>query len=496
MVSKAPAILRRIKTVQGRFLAINVPCLVLILLLATVIYDAYSHLQEDQRLETKLDTLIEAQSVVVASSLWTLDFERLALIMEAMVADPEVQQAAVFNETGTLIVSAGAAAPRALDNWTRRQKIQFLVNGNTREIGSLEISLSDYLVQADRQQRFFVASGLAIIVVASVIFSAVLANFLSIGIPLRRLLDGIRANEQSKSPVHQHIEWESDDEIGKVIEAFNSLQDTQQDYENNLRAARDDLERRVRERTHDLVVARDEAEAAKRSMSDFLAGISHELRTPLNAILGLSEVMMLEHMGPMGNKVYKEYVADVHNSGRFLLDLINDILDLSKIEVGRMDLNESEVDVKLLVEESIHVTSNWSHASATTIDAQLPDAAIRLFADERFVKQILLNLLSNATKFTTDDGRVTISVAADRETGCRISVADTGTGIPPEDMERIFDPFIQADDPYVRHHEGTGLGLSLVKAFCELHGGSVSLDSSVGQGTTVIVTFPPERLIT
>ncbi|MFQ5775317.1 MAG: GAF domain-containing sensor histidine kinase [Kiloniellaceae bacterium] len=237
-----------------------------------------------------------------------------------------------------------------------------------------------------------------------------------------------------------------------------------------------------------------ELTAANRAKSEFLANMSHELRTPLNAIIGFSEFMLAETFGALGNPKYMEYVRDIQKSGKHLLQIINDILDLSKIDAGKMDLTEELVDVRRMIENSIHLIKDKANDHDITLSVLVAENVLNLRADERKLKQILINLLSNAVKFTPAGGWVKIAAEIEQDGRLAISISDNGSGIPLEDQQRIFRPFVQADSGLNRKFDGTGLGLPLTKAMAELHGGSLDLVSEVGKGTTVTVRFPRDRL--
>jgi PAS domain S-box-containing protein len=237
-----------------------------------------------------------------------------------------------------------------------------------------------------------------------------------------------------------------------------------------------------------------ELQSASQAKSEFLANMSHELRTPLNAIIGFSEIIANESFGAVGNDQYLEYSKDINSSGKHLLGIINDILDLSKIEAGRMELHESEFVVADIVTSVVRIVQERAHNAGVRLITRVPDDLPGLYADERSVKQMLINLLSNAVKFTESGGRVV--VAADCKKGSiLLGVADTGIGMTEEEAKVALEPFRQVDGSHTRAQEGTGLGLPLVRSLIKLHRGRFRIDSARGRGTMVTLGFPAERTI-
>jgi two-component system, cell cycle sensor histidine kinase PleC len=241
--------------------------------------------------------------------------------------------------------------------------------------------------------------------------------------------------------------------------------------------------------------ARRRAEAANIAKSRFLAQMSHELRTPLNAILGFSEVMKAEIFGPHAVAAYKDYAADIHSSGVHLLNLINEILDLSRIEAGRYELNEEPVSLGRVVEDCHHLLKLRAGNRGITIHELFEPNMPRLWADERAVRQICLNLLSNAIKFTPQGGEIWLKVGWTASGGQYMSVKDTGPGIPEEEIPVVLASFGQGSNSIKSAEQGAGLGLPIAKNLIDLHGGTFTLKSKLRIGTEVIVTFPPERVM-
>ncbi|HEX2438533.1 MAG TPA: GAF domain-containing protein [Methylomirabilota bacterium] len=231
-----------------------------------------------------------------------------------------------------------------------------------------------------------------------------------------------------------------------------------------------------------------ELEIANRHKDEFLASMSHELRTPLNAIIGFSEVMLERLFGEINDK-QEEYLSDILSSGRHLLSLINDILDLAKIEAGRMELEPTEFDLPHAIENAVVLVRERALRRGITLEQAIGPEVGEIKGDERKIKQVLLNLLSNAVKFTPEGGRIDVR-AARHDGAVEISVADTGVGIAPEDHEAVFEEFRQVGTDYARKHEGTGLGLALARKFVELHGGTIRVQSRLGEGATFTFTIP------
>jgi signal transduction histidine kinase len=237
------------------------------------------------------------------------------------------------------------------------------------------------------------------------------------------------------------------------------------------------------------VLTRDAAVQATRTKSMFLANMSHELRTPLNAVIGFANIMNNEVFGPLGNARYAEYATHIQDAGQHLLDLINNILDMSKIEAGKMELEFSDFSIDARIRECMELLHERAAQGRVELAADLPPGKLMVHADQRAVRQILLNLLSNAIKFTPEKGRV-VTRARVVDSQIILSVSDTGIGIPQDKIDDLGNPFVQLRNTAGESHTGTGLGLALVRTLAELHGGTMRIDSAAGNGTKVTVQFP------
>lgn len=364
--------------------------------------------------------------------------------------------------------------------------------GRQRTIGAVRLGLSLQAVDAHIAALLRWRGGL---IVAFLVLSTLAIYVISRRItrPVKQLTD--QAKKIADGFLDQVIPVDSRDEIGQLALSFNNmtwaLKGNISEKERVLAELQDlnqTLEERIRQRTGEIEAINTQLREATRHKSEFLANMSHELRTPLNAVIGFSEVLLDRMFGDLNSK-QEEYLHDIMASGQDLLSLINDILDISKIEAGRMELEPSTFDLPMLLDNTLKFIKERASRHGIQLVVEIDERLGDFTGDERKVKQVLLNLLSNAVKFTLDGGKISLN-AGMTDSLVEISVSDTGIGIAPENQQQIFKEFHQVGDEHVRKGEGTGLGLTLAKKFVELHGGRIWVESEVGRGSTFAFTLP------
>ena len=501
-------------------------------LVAFILYDRFSF---KQKMVTDLETLGAIIGDNSAAALTFFDAASAFRTLEALRAEKHIVFAGLFDQGGTLFAAYrrdGLAKTPLLEK-IGKEGTSFRADGlisyrpirlEGEQMGTLFLH-SDLMALQDRAARYSIIAVLLIGLAALISF--LLASKLQkiISGPIL-VLSEVTRRISEKQDYSLRAEVQGEDEIGFLTERFNEMVGRIQERETALQQAQNQLKLRNRELQHqlnervraeealqrahdeleqrtadlaktnfDLTQARDRAEAANRAKSKFLANMSHELRTPLNHIIGFTELVVDRNFGELNPK-QEEFLNDVLQSGHHLLALINDILDLSKVEAGKMDLILSRVFLRPLVDNSLIMLKEKALKHRLKLKTEIPEQPESFQADERKLKQILYNLLSNAVRFTPEGGTIQVrvspeNVAAGGDKGLRFSVIDSGIGLEPEDLDRIFQPFEQVDNSTSRKFQGTGLGLALTRKMVELHGGKIwAVSEGEGKGSTFHFVLP------
>ena len=433
----------RLSWMIGLIVALSVP--------AGYFVAGYVALQNDLGFKAQLNAERLARYSYAQGATWIYGVEHMTgLIALTVEANARVQQR-VFDGQGRRVLAIGNHRPGPV-TWQRRP---IVVRGV--EVGEMAVGASLVPLLA--------SSGLVGVLGLLIGVGAWQAMYRIPGRSLTLSLDALRRAHDETAMY-----------IAETVRAYDQLQIQYQ---------------LIEETSEELMRARDHALAADRSKSAFLANMSHELRTPLNAIIGFSDMMKGGMIGDPGDQKYLEYSEDIYNSGQHLLAIINDVLDLAKISAARMELRLEDVDLSSMAANCVRLIDlkAWQ-AGVRVVAAPLPETLPIVRADPVKLKQIILNLMSNAIKFTPRDGTVTLEVSETPDASVRIAVTDTGIGMTGEDIAVAMQPFQQVDNALSRKREGTGLGLPLALALAELHGGTISIDSTPGEGTTVALALP------
>jgi len=370
---------------------------------------------------------------------------------------------------------------------------QGAASGNERTIGLAAVGMSLSLKRVNETISNIsrnIALLTALVILAGIGVTIFLVRVI-VG-PIRELATA--AKGIAEGDVSSRVEVAARDEIGDLAHSFNRMVEAVRQREGELRGHAEELDRLNRQlllRQQELRETNAQLEAASRHKSQFLANMSHELRTPLNAILGFAGILANESLGKVSREEEKEFLDNIVASGKHLLGLINEILDLSKIEAGKVTLSPERFSARDLLEDVRHITQTLATKRGVTVEAVVDPGDLALTADVIKVKQILYNLISNAIKFSSEGGKVWVR-AATAQQWAEFSVTDTGIGIGPEDRDRIFQEFEQVDLSAERRYEGTGLGLALAKKLVELHGGKIWVESEIGKGSTFAFSLPLE----
>ncbi len=490
-------------SVKYKITAISLLTSYVVLVLASVVFVGVEWMGDRRAIGQELETIADIIGNNSTAAIVFDDRDGAEEILAALRAKPNIEWAYLYRADGTVLAKYVADAPKGRPSASEYDEERIdahpaLLESDGTRANNLVFSyrsidlyrpihldgkaIGAIFIRSDLEQVYASIATYIRIAALVILLSCVLAFLLISQLhkvvtqPILHLLDTIRvvsANQDFSVRAKKH----GADELGVLIDGFNMMLARTQTHDQSLR------------------VAHDRAEAANRAKSEFLANMSHELRTPLNAILGFSEIIKDDMCGAAGAVKYRDYASNIHESGRHLLDLINDILDLSKVESGGGELQEEVVEIHEFVRSIAALVTGRAEEGGVEVALDVPDEISAVRADRRKLKQILVNLLSNAIKFTPTGGKVTLRIWSNAESGYVFRIIDTGIGMALKDIPKALTPFQQIDGALERKYEGTGLGLPLAKALVEMHGGSLDLQSAVGVGTTVTVRFPAERIV-
>ena len=481
--------MRGFKSLTGKLLAIYLTLVAVSVFFLFSILEFRTFLADRDKLLEDLQSVLTIQSSPVEAALWEVKAEEVRKIVNDIGALAQVEGVLVTTADGQLVASAGLGdAQPAKPEYQATRQLVFKSEFFEEPVGTLQITVHDRRIRDALIQRLKVDGAVLAFMIIVLGVGTIATTNLLIGRPLSRMLRSI--DKFKRENVREQVEWQSADELGQVVDAYNEMQIAQAEAEGSLRKARDELELRVEERTRELAEAKDEAEAATRVKAAFLATMSHEIRTPMNGIIGMVDMMMQTKLGDDQHQM----IRTVRDSGYALLTIINDILDFSKIEAGKLGLETIPLSIRDTLEgvaETLAPNANKKEIKINVhVDPNIPDA---LLGDQVRLRQILFNIAGNAVKFT-DEGRVLmraflVPTQDEKKATIRFEIIDSGIGISKEAQSELFKEFSQAESSTTRRFGGTGLGLSICQRLIEMMNGKIEVESELGEGSKIIVTL-------
>mgnify|MGYP003626328065 CR=1 FL=1 len=465
---------RRFRTLQTSFLTATLSSVIVIIFAFFAYLETSQYRRDAALIDRKLTDMLDTGSILLADATYRRDAESVLLTLAPILGDPEILGITVRLADGSVLAEHGRSISQFDDTLVRTRPITHLVDDTPTKIGNIFVGLSHDRLDEEFNTRMLRHLLLAALILGAIVFSVHQSLRMAVMQPMRRLLASIQSWQVDGT--HHPVTWTRNDEFGQLISAFNRMQHDQQFYHRNL------------------LVARDNAEAADRAKTAFLAIISHELRTPLNAIIGFSDLLQRSADGA-ATPAQAEYVTHIGDSGRQLLSLINDILDITHAHAGELTLAEVTCDLHGLVQGAVRQAVQGRTTGSASVENAVPEDLPQFHVDTTRLGRAIEHLLANALAATPTDGSVSVFAEPDEEGIC-LCIRDTGSGIPADKFAQMMQPFSTGDVNWQNHSEGTGLGLTYARVVAQLHGGRFEMESTVGVGTCVSVWLPSTRMRT
>ncbi|WP_323796212.1 HAMP domain-containing sensor histidine kinase [Nisaea sp.] len=463
----------RLTSISTRYLMRFVPIILVIFTILISIYGTIAYREAISSLESKLDTLVSRQSLLMGEAVAESRNDRIGLLVAQTIADRDVATIAVLDNNGAALNKYGNV-PDANAPLTRAVAINYMGDNSFKRVGTLVISMSkEPAVERLTYTLFCIALlGIALLAAASVAAHLVLRT--TVSQPLDKMLTAIRIQRESGARIP--IDWDSEDQIGQVVSAYNALQLRQTKTES------------------DLTRLRVKAERAHQSKSDFVGRVIDELRTPLNSIVGFSEIVSSQRFGPDTIHRYLSYAGNINQAARHLLYLIENVLDLTRLEGGEVEPVFAPVKVEMLLRRAENTASSLSRNKGVRLTVNRPTPGYALNVDAELIGTLLGKLLENALRHTPDDGKVELTFVVSPGGTASFTVHDTGKPIPEAEIERLLIPLAVSSEIDERRFHGTGLSLPICKMLAEMHGGTLEITNPSTGGSAVSLLLPPSRV--
>ena len=471
-------------SLSAKFIVTVTPIFLGVFLACIVIETWHSYEKSRAEIIHRMNTLAASQSIILAESIADRDTEHLSLMLASIISEPNLIGIAVHDKDGNVLDSFGTL-DGAEPDFVKTISVNYTEGSEVRRVGTLTLVMTDRNLREEIRDQLIEHTVLGVMLLAAALAASVFAHRRTVTKPLGKLVSAIN---ESRGDALEKVDWQSDDEIGRVIAAYNDMQERLAGYERELRASRELLEHRVEERTEDLERAREAAVEANRVKSKFLSSMSHEFRTPMNAILGFTQVLQMSPDIHDDDRL-KDRLGKIEESARNLMALLDEIMEFARLESTTNDLHLEDIDPNTLIEETVTMVAPLAearHIAITRSDEPRPAGQVR--ADAFKLRKALFHVLSNAVKYNSPGGSARIGCRTE-DGYVRFEITDTGPGIPTHLAGDIFEPFNRLGRE-AGNIGGSGIGLTLTRRLVESMSGDISFESEEGMGTTFVIRVP------